>query len=103
MLNAPDTAPLIAATWIGSPPETCCVKLLATAQQRRGRGVGRAPPGSPAPAPGARGGAAPPPTIGITPTRPGGSKFSGKTNHAITAVKTPSRFRSSDAVDACVA
>src|SRR5436190_4697298 len=96
----PATNPLSIAIWTGSPPETFRVRLLSIAQARHAPPIAIAPHGAPPAGRPVHDSTIPPAVINAIPAAIRLSKFSLNTNQASAAVSTPSRFNSSDALDA---
>ncbi len=82
----------------GALPETFLVRLLSIAQARHAPAMANGPHGTSHLGRPPQERTAPPATIAATPRTIRRPEFSRKTNHAITAVSTPSRFSSSDDV-----
>src|SRR6185369_14703722 len=99
-LTPPATSPLSIAICTGSTPETFRVRLLSIAQARHAPTIAIAPHGAPAAGRPVHDSSTPPAVINAIPAAIRLSKFSLNTNQASTAVSTPSRFSSSDALDA---
>src|SRR5258708_6926073 len=86
----------------GSPPETFRVRLLSIAHARHAPAIAIAPHGAPDVGRPAHDSTIPPAVINAIPAAIRLSKFSLNTNQASTAVSTPSKFSSSDALEADV-
>ena len=101
--TGPATAPLMAAVWTGSPADTFRVRLLSIPQQRQAAimAIGPRRPSVVA-CPVDHESRQVPAVISTIPSAMRRSKFSWKANHASSAVKTPSIFKSNEAVDAAV-
>lgn len=97
VLQAPASKPLTHATTIASFVDTFRVRLLSMAQQRQAPTMSKAPGESISP-PGAQESKTPPATMATMPMTIWRSAFSLNTIQAMTAVNTPSTFRSNDAV-----
>src|ERR1700744_584389 len=93
----PAVSPFRQAMTIASLVETLRVRLLSIAQHAHAAATSRAPSGTLV-APGRHDNATPPATIASMPRNTWVSTFSRNTIHAISAVKTPSRFSSNELV-----
>src|SRR5437879_3027833 len=102
-LTTPAVQPFVPAMMTGAPPATLRVKLLSNAQHAQAPPTAKAPHGGPASGRPVHDSRIPPAVIASIPKAIRRSKFSRNTNHARSAVSTPSRFNSSDADDAGVA
>lgn len=100
-LTPPATKPLIAVIWNGSEAETLCVRLLSMPQHTHAPAIKSAPSGNDS-FPPVHDNKMPPATIATMPSAMRRSKFSRNTNHAKSAVATPSRLSSSEATEAGV-
>lgn len=96
----PAIKPLIEAIWKGSPPDIFFVRLLSMAHERHAITIASGPVSDRKAVLPFYESTALPAVIKSIPTAILLSKFSMNTNHAIRAVKTPSRFSSSEAVEA---
>ena len=102
VLMLPAASPLSMAICTGSPAETFCVRLLSIPQQRHAPETASGPANPPHDKRPSHERTMPPATIASIPSAIRRSKFSRKTNHAMSAVNTPSRLSRREAPDAGV-
>ena len=102
VLTLPAASPLSIAICTGSPAETFCVRLLSIAQQRHAAATAAGPTNPPHDRRPSQESTMPPATMASIPRAMRRSKFSRNTDHAMSAVNTPSRLSRRDAPDAGV-
>src|SRR6267378_6073414 len=101
-LTTPAISPFKPAINMASPADTLRVRLLSMAQHRHARTIKAKPGEAPPCPPGVHASIKPPATMQNIPAVTRRSKFSWNRNQARSAVKAPSRFSRSDAVDAAL-